>query len=141
MSKKLNVLIVLLSCLSLLAGRAPTALAQESPDEITCASDYTVQASDSIATIAQKHYGDISPYQVIVDATNLAAQRDPKYKPIADPNIVEVGQVLCLPPQEVAEALLNVRLNPAPVVAPPPAPAPSQDAAALPIQFSHPAAV
>ncbi len=132
MSKKLNLFIALLLFLSLLMGRTPAAFAQESPDGISCASDYTVQTSDSIATIAQKHYGDVSPYQVIIDATNLAAQRDSKYKTIADPNIIEVGQVLCLPPQEVAQSLLNERLNPSPVVAPPPAPAPTPTPPATP---------
>jgi hypothetical protein len=139
MSKKLNLVSSIFIFLTVFVNGAPSALAQDSSGGVACAADYTVQASDSIGVIAQKQYGNLAAYQVIIDATNLAAQRDPKYTSIADPNIIAVGQVLCLPPQEAAEALLDTRLNPAPVVAPPPAP--SQNLAPQTIQFSPEAMV
>jgi hypothetical protein len=140
MRTKLNLPGLVLILLILFLSRISPALGQEPPDGIACAADYTVQISDSISTIAQKQYGSVDAYQVIIDATNVAAQRDNKYTSIPDPNIIAVGQVLCLPSQEVAQNLLTDRLNPAPVVAPPP-PVPSQNPAQSAIQFSHEALV
>jgi hypothetical protein len=140
MRTKLNLAGAVLILLALLMSRTSPAFGQEPPDGVACAADYTVQTSDSISTIAQKHYGSADAYQVIIDATNVAAQRDNKYTPIPDPNIISAGQVLCLPPQDAAQNLLTDRLNPAPVVAPPPS-VPSQNPAQSSIQFSHEATV
>ena len=90
--------------------------------EITCSEDYTVQVGDSISKIAQKAYGDVLAFQVIIDASNLVALRDSKYATIADPNLVEVGQVLCLPPQDTAQTLFDSRLVPQQAAAPRPVP-------------------
>jgi hypothetical protein len=72
-----------------------------------CAQDYTLQLRDSISAVAEKYYGDVLAYSVIVDATNLAAQEDSRYALIENADQVEVGQVLCIPSQEDAQAMLD----------------------------------
>ncbi|MCB0163845.1 MAG: 5'-nucleotidase C-terminal domain-containing protein [Anaerolineae bacterium] len=62
-----------------------------------CAQDYVVQADDWLSKIAEKFLGDVLAYNAIADATNAAAAAGGAYDPIADPNIIEVGQVLCIP--------------------------------------------
>lgn len=62
-----------------------------------CAQDYTVQAGDSLSTIAQQFYGTPGQYTLILEATNEAAAENSSYSTIADENIIEVGQVLCIP--------------------------------------------
>ncbi|MCL4298272.1 MAG: copper resistance protein NlpE N-terminal domain-containing protein [Anaerolineae bacterium] len=58
---------------------------------------YTVQADDWLSKIAEKTYGDPLAYAAIVAATNELAAQVSTFKPITDPNIVEVGQQLWLP--------------------------------------------
>ncbi len=74
---------------------------------VTCAEDYTVQSGDWLSTIAQKYYGDVFAYRVIVNATNAAAQTNDKYTHIDNANEIEVGQVLCITAGEEAQSLLN----------------------------------
>jgi|GEM_PF-4052691 len=78
---------------------------------VACAEDYTVQTNDWLSTIAEKYYGNVLAYTVIIEATNAAAQTDPRYTPITDPSLIELSQVLCLPSAEDAEALLNGQLS------------------------------
>jgi carbonic anhydrase/nucleoid-associated protein YgaU len=70
-----------------------------------CAEDYTVQADDWLSKIADKFYGDILAYPVIFDATNAAAAQNDSYAVIADPDVIEVGQVLCIPSADEVAAL------------------------------------
>lgn len=65
--------------------------------DMSCAEDYVVQADDWLSKIAEKMYGDVLAYQVIFDATNAAAAAGGAYDVIADPNVIEVGQTLCIP--------------------------------------------
>lgn len=58
---------------------------------------YTVQADDWLSKIAEKTYGDPLAYAAIVAATNELAAQVSTFKPITDPNVVEVGQQLWLP--------------------------------------------
>ncbi len=96
-----GITIVLLLALLLM----PTAaLAQE---EVVCESDATVQAEDSLSTLAEKFYGNIFAFPVIVDATNAKAASDSSYATIDDPNVIELGWKLCIPPGEVAQQMLN----------------------------------
>lgn len=62
-----------------------------------CDQTYTVVSGDWLSNIAQKTLGDSSAYPQIVDATNAANKVDPSYAAIADPNVIEVGQKLCIP--------------------------------------------
>lgn len=91
--------------LALLLALAPIrALAQE---EVVCETDAVVQADDSLSTLAEKFYGNVLAYPVIADATNAKAASDSSYAQIDDPNVIEVGWKLCVPPTEVAQAMLN----------------------------------
>jgi peptide/nickel transport system substrate-binding protein len=104
MKKVINVTTVAV-LLALLLTLLPTAvLAQE---EVVCESDATVQAEDSLSTLADKFYGNIFAYPVIVDATNAKAATDSSYATIDDPNVIEAGSKLCIPPGEVAQQMLN----------------------------------
>lgn len=62
-----------------------------------CAQDYTVQANDWLSKIAEKFLGDPLAYPLIFAATNQAATGNNNYATIANPDIIEVGQVLCIP--------------------------------------------
>jgi uncharacterized surface protein with fasciclin (FAS1) repeats len=64
-----------------------------------CAQDYVVQADDWLSKIADKIYGDPLAFNMIFEATNTAAVSNSNYASIANPNIIEVGHVLCIPPQ------------------------------------------
>lgn len=64
----------------------------------TCTEDYTVQADDWLSKIAEKSFGDPLAYTAIFEATNAAAAAGGAYDVIADPNVIEVGQVVCIPP-------------------------------------------
>jgi LysM repeat protein len=63
-----------------------------------CAQQYTVQAGDSLSTIANKFFGDLQSYTLIVDATNEADVNN-GFATIDDPNVIQVGQTLCIPAQ------------------------------------------
>ncbi len=67
------------------------------PSSSACAQDYVVQADDWLSKVAEKFLGDMLAYDLIFKATNTAAAADAKYTAIADPNIIEIGQVLCIP--------------------------------------------
>jgi peptide/nickel transport system substrate-binding protein len=95
--------VVLLLAL-LLTIAPPSALAQE---EVVCESDAIVQGEDSLSTLADKYYGNILAYPVIVEATNAKAATDSSYTKIDDPNVIEAGSKLCIPPGEVAQKMLN----------------------------------
>jgi uncharacterized surface protein with fasciclin (FAS1) repeats len=69
-----------------------------------CGEDYVVQANDSLSAIADKYLGDIGAYQQIVDANNKAAATNQTYAMIDDPNIISVGQTLCIPGSAQAQA-------------------------------------
>ena len=71
----------------------------------SCSQDYVVQADDWLSKIADKFYGDPLAYPTIFDATNTAVEAGGAYDAIANPNIIEVGQVLCIPTVGEEEAI------------------------------------
>lgn len=79
----------------LLAARP--ALAQTSTAPAACASTVTVQAGDTLSTIALRTLGSMGAYTRIVTATNAAAAQDSSFATIANPNQLVVGWKLCLP--------------------------------------------
>jgi uncharacterized surface protein with fasciclin (FAS1) repeats len=76
-------------------GGSDTPLVQE-PAAAGC-EDYVVQASDTLGTIADKYLGDAQAYQRIVEATNVAADTGETYAAIDNPDLITVGQTLCIP--------------------------------------------
>jgi LysM repeat protein len=70
--------------------------AGQSNPPLVCAQTYVVQRDDWLSKIAEKFYGDVLAYPIIFQATNAAVGTD-GFTPIRDPNIIEPGQVLCIP--------------------------------------------
>jgi heat shock protein HslJ/LysM repeat protein len=103
------VFIILVVALLVTAGAA-LALAQA---EVTCKSDYTVQAGDSLSKIAADAYGNSKLYPAIVAATNLKAAGDEGYTAIKSNNVIVPGQKLCLPPAAQAETMAGSAPAPA----------------------------
>ena len=100
MSKKILVVMVLLFALSLMAVPG---FAQEA----ACEDVYTVQADDWLSKVSERYFGTILAFPAIIDATNAAANSDESFTTIQNPDEIEVGQQLCIPSQEAAEAFLN----------------------------------
>ncbi len=91
-----------------------------------CAATVTVQAGDTLSTIAAANLGDPQAYPSIVAATNAAAALDPTYAAIANPNVIAVGWQLCIPGATGATPLAT----PAPALSPTsPLPTPAAAAA------------
>ncbi len=101
MSKKVLIILGILVVFSLMAAPG---YAQEGP---SCADTYTVQADDWLSKLADRFFGTILAYPAIVDATNAAANKDESYATIQNPDEIEIGQQLCIPAKEEAEAFLS----------------------------------
>ncbi|MCP4360685.1 MAG: hypothetical protein GY796_21970, partial [Chloroflexi bacterium] len=89
--------------LTLILSLTPThTMAQD----VVCDSDVVVQAEDWLSNLAEKFYGNVLAFPVIADATNAMAASDDSYATIDDPNVIEPGWKLCVPPGETAQAML-----------------------------------
>jgi 5'-nucleotidase len=79
----------------------PVTGGEEAPaaEGVACSQDYVVQADDWLSRIAERLLGDVQAYTQIFEATNAAAAAGGNYATLADPNVIEVGQVLCIPAQ------------------------------------------
>ncbi|RMF00285.1 MAG: extracellular solute-binding protein [Chloroflexi bacterium] len=102
MSKKILMIMTLLMILG--AVTAVPGYAQDGPQ---CDDIYTVQADDWLSKIAERNFGTILAFPAIVDATNAAANVDESFTKIKNPDEIEIGQQLCIPTNEEAEAFLN----------------------------------
>lgn len=76
-----------------------------------CAENYVVQASDSLSQIAAKYLGDPFAFSQIVEATNAAAAGNQTYAAIDDPDLIEVGQTICIPGSPEAAAATSAGEN------------------------------
>ncbi len=101
MSKKIVVLFAVLSIFVLMA------VPGHAQEESQCADVYTVQADDWLSNLADRFFGNILAYPAIVDATNAEANSDESFATIKNPDEIEIGQQLCIPSDETAEAYLN----------------------------------
>jgi multiple sugar transport system substrate-binding protein len=75
--------------------------------EVSCSETYTIQADDWLSKLADRFFGTYLAYPAIVDATNAAANTDESYAKIQNPDEIEIGQQLCIPAKEEAEAFLK----------------------------------
>jgi uncharacterized protein len=78
---------------SLLLAWPGAVTAQSAPP---CADEISVQPGDTLASLAERHYGDASAYREILAATNTQAAVDSSFTPITNPNVIGVGWKLCL---------------------------------------------
>ncbi len=76
---------------------APAEGEMMAPESAMCSQNYVVQADDWLSKIADKFFGDVLAYDRIFEATNAAAAAGGAYARLADPNIIEIGQTLCIP--------------------------------------------
>lgn len=72
-----------------------------------CVESYVVQADDWLSKIAAKFYGDPLAYPVIADATNAVSAESEDFDAIADVDVIEIGQILCIPSQDEAITLAS----------------------------------
>ncbi len=73
--------------------------------DAACSASVTVQSGDTLATIAGRYLGNQQAWQRIVSATNDAATRSTLYRQIVNPNILLVGQTLCIPQGATLQAI------------------------------------
>jgi hypothetical protein len=96
----LSVIAVVVVMATAIAGLAPNASA--SPDLVEpCQEEYVVQADDWLSKLAEEYLGDASAYPFIYAATIAQSAVDSRFAHIDDPNQVDVGWLLCIPPVEV----------------------------------------
>jgi iron(III) transport system substrate-binding protein len=94
-----------IAVIAALAFSLPTVLA--GPPAQEAGQVYTVQADDWLSKVAEKFYGDPLAYPAIVEATNARAAEDDSFTVIDNPDRVEVGQMLFIPPAQEASELLG----------------------------------
>ena len=99
-------LVNLMTLLALLMALLP-APALAAPPAQAEGQIYTVQKDDWLSKIAEKEYGDVLAYPAIVHYTNLKADEDSTFARIEDPDLIEVGWTIYLPPAEEATAYLQ----------------------------------
>lgn len=85
------------AALLLTASITPAAFAQQNLQAAKCEQTYVVQAGDWLSRIAQKFLGDVKAYTTIMQATNDAAKTDSTFRTLTNPNLIAVGQKLCIP--------------------------------------------
>lgn len=90
MTKKIMIFLV---TVILLISMLPTRILAQDP--VQCQEEYTVQRGDWLSKIAEKYYGDILAYDLIVQANNL--QSGDAYTDIDNPDLIEPGWTLCIP--------------------------------------------
>jgi LysM repeat protein len=95
-----------MSLVLLLTLTATVALAAPSTQMVTCEDTYVVQADDWLSKLADRYYSDMFTYPAIVVATNLMATTDGTFTQITNPDIIEIGQKLCIPGAEAVEGLV-----------------------------------
>jgi phosphate binding protein len=74
-------------------------------------SSYTVQAGDTLSTIAEQKYGDKLAFAAIRYYNNRMAMLDKTYTAIGDASAIEPGWVIYLPPAEKAKAYVDAMAN------------------------------
>ena len=91
----MNKVMIRLALVLLLALTIPAPAVAQNPE--ACEFDYTVQGGDWLSKIAEKYYNDPLAYDQIVAAANHDGADS--YTNIEDPNLIEPGWLLCIPPQ------------------------------------------
>mgnify|MGYP000044069544 FL=1 len=86
---------------------ALTPVASAAPNgATTCDQDYTVTAGDWLSKLSDKFLGNVKAYFAIMAQTNYKNAEDSSYAKVTNPDVLEVGQKLCIPSKADAEAFL-----------------------------------
>ena len=96
-------LILLLTLPATITLATPSAQSEQAG---TCEETYVVQADDWLSKLADRFYGDTFTYPAIVMATNLMSTTDDSFTNIANPDVIEIEQTLCIPGAEALEGLV-----------------------------------
>ncbi|MBI4672368.1 MAG: extracellular solute-binding protein [Chloroflexi bacterium] len=96
-----------LIALAMLLAIVPAASAAPNT-AVACTDTHTVVAGDTLSLLADKAYGNVKAYWPIMAYTNYANLDDAKKYPnkITNPDVIDVGWVLCIPSQADATAFL-----------------------------------
>jgi branched-chain amino acid transport system substrate-binding protein len=94
-----------------------TAFAAPPAQEPTCQQVVTVQANDWLSKLADKYFGNMMAYPVIVEATNQKNAVDSSFAKIDNPDLIEPGWKLCIVSAADAQAML-AKAGAAPAAAP-----------------------
>lgn len=100
--KKLFSLLLVVMVLSMLVPMA--AFAQ---DEVVCAEEVTIQKDDSLSKLADKYFGNVLSWPAMMAHQNMANKAMPDmYAKIDNADVIDVGQTLCVPSEDDANAFL-----------------------------------
>jgi transforming growth factor-beta-induced protein len=81
-------------------------------ESVASCTDYTVQADDWLSKIAEKELSDVLAYPQLVEATNAAAAQSSKYAMIENPDIIEIGQIICIPGDSMtSNSIVDIAVN------------------------------
>jgi dienelactone hydrolase len=137
MTNQKSTLFVLVGALALLLTLLPV-VASAQPGA-ACATDMIVQPGDTLSSLAGRHLGNLSAYNLIVEATNARAATDASYARITNPNAIAVGMKLCIPAARLAVNEGGLALAPAPAIQQPlNTPAPSGPPTPIPLPTATP---
>lgn len=98
--------------------------------QVACAQTVTVQAGDTLSTIAGRTLGNVAAYDRIIAATNAAAATDDSFATIESANRLAIGWKLCIPAGNASPASSPTQVattTPAAVPAPAVTPAPAAE--------------
>ncbi len=72
---------------------------------------YTVQATDTLGSLAEKFYQNFAAWPAIQMATNAKALQDARFSPIPNADSLQDGQLIWIPSPAEAERLLSGEVN------------------------------
>ncbi|MEM7029313.1 MAG: LysM peptidoglycan-binding domain-containing protein [Chloroflexota bacterium] len=99
--------------LSILSSALLTVVIAPLPAQAQNDQTHIVESGDTLSRLAEQYYGDLSAWNIIVEATNAKAEEDDSFTVIDNPDLIEVGQKLWIPNQpdtatDVSEVVADV---------------------------------
>lgn len=99
------VVFTMLAVFALLLASVPVASAAPAT-AVACDSTYTVTAGDWLSKLSDKFLTSTTSYWAIMGQTNYKNAEDASYTKITNPDVLEVGDKLCVPSKADADAIL-----------------------------------
>jgi CubicO group peptidase (beta-lactamase class C family) len=88
-----------------------TPLAAAAPPDPDEGQAYTVQAGDTLSSLAEAFYQNVAAWPAIQQGANAKAAQDNRFSPIPNPDSLQEGQLIWIPGRVEAERLLNGQLD------------------------------
>ncbi len=76
-----------------------------------CDQTYSVQKDDWLSKLADKFLGDVLAYPAIALATDMNRAADSSFALVSNPDLIEVGDKLCIPSKDDAKTLLATKFK------------------------------